>query len=70
MKGFAAVIVGGFGDLRGAFLGGLIIGLAEILGGQYISNSFRDFFTFGLLILILIVRPQGLLGNRIVALRA
>ena len=69
-KGFAAVIVGGFGDLRGAFLGGLIIGLAEILGGQYISNSFRDFFTFGLLILILIVRPQGLLGNRIVALRA
>lgn len=70
LKGFAAVIVGGFGDLRGAYVGGLIIGLAEILGAQYISNSFRDFFTFGLLILILVVRPQGLLGNRIVTLRA
>lgn len=70
LKGFAAVIVGGFGDLRGAYLGGLIIGLSEVLGAQYISNSFRDFFTFGLLILILVVRPQGLLGNRIVTLRA
>jgi branched-chain amino acid transport system permease protein len=70
LKGFAAVIVGGFGDLRGAYIGGIIIGLAEVLGAQYISNSFRDFITFGLLILILVVRPQGLLGNRIVTLRA
>ena len=70
LKGFAAVIVGGFGDLRGAYLGGIVIGLAEVLGAQYISNSFRDFFTFGLLILVLVVRPQGLLGNRIVTLRA
>ena len=70
LKGFAAVIVGGFGDLRGAYLGGIIIGLTEVLGAQYVSNSFRDFITFGLLILILVVRPQGLLGNRIVTLRA
>lgn len=70
LKGFAAVIVGGFGDLRGAALGGYLIGLSEVLGAQYVSTAFRDFITFGLLVLILVVRPQGLLGNRVVTLRA
>ncbi|WP_420611780.1 branched-chain amino acid ABC transporter permease [Candidatus Spongiisocius sp.] len=70
LKGFAAVIIGGFGDLRGAYVGGILIGLAEVLGAQYISNSFRDFITFGLLIVVLLVRPKGLMGDRIVGLRA
>jgi branched-chain amino acid transport system permease protein len=70
LKGFAAVIVGGFGDLRGAALGGYIIGISEVMTAQYISNSFRDFFTFGLLVVILVIRPQGILGNKIVTLRA
>lgn len=70
LKGFAAVIIGGFGDLRGAYIGGILIGLAEVLGAQYISNSFRDFITFGLLIVVLLVRPKGLMGDRIVGLRA
>ncbi|MDE0710145.1 MAG: branched-chain amino acid ABC transporter permease, partial [bacterium] len=70
LKGFAAVIIGGFGDLRGAYVGGILIGLAEVLGAQYISNSFRDFITFGLLIVVLLARPKGLMGDRIVGLRA
>jgi branched-chain amino acid transport system permease protein len=70
LKGFAAVIVGGFGDVRGAMLGGFIVGLSEVLGGQYVSNTFRDAFAFGLLLLVLIIRPKGLLGTREVRLRA
>ncbi len=63
LKGFAAVVVGGFGDVRGTFLGGMIIGMSEVLGAQYISNSFRDAITFGLLLLFLIVRPSGIFGE-------
>lgn len=63
LKGFAAVVVGGFGDVRGAMIGGLIIGVSEVLGAQYISSSFRDAITFGLLLLFLIVRPRGLFGE-------
>jgi len=63
LKGFAAVVVGGFGDVRGAFAGGLIIGVTEVLGAQYISGDFRDVITFGLLILFLIFRPQGIFGE-------
>lgn len=63
LKGFAAVVVGGFGDVRGAFLGGIIIGVTEVLGAQYISGDFRDVITFGLLILFLIFRPEGIFGE-------
>jgi branched-chain amino acid transport system permease protein len=63
LKGFAAVVVGGFGDVRGAFLGGIIIGVTEVLGAQDISGDFRDVITFGLLILFLIFRPEGIFGE-------
>lgn len=63
LKGFAAVVVGGFGDVRGAMVGGLIIGVSEVLGATYISSSFRDAITFGLLLLFLIFRPRGLFSE-------
>lgn len=62
-KGFAAVVVGGFGDVRGTLAGGLLIGVAEVLGAQYISSSFREAITFGLLLLVLLVRPRGLFSE-------
>lgn len=62
-KGFAAVVVGGFGDVRGTLAGGLLIGVAEVLGAQYISSSFREAITFGLLLAVLLIRPRGLFSE-------
>ena len=70
LKGFVAVIVGGYGDVRGAALGGLLIGVTEVLAAQYVSNSFRDVISMGLLIVILLLRPQGILGSREAIVRA
>nr|WP_246390753.1 branched-chain amino acid ABC transporter permease [Nocardioides soli] len=64
LKGFAAVVVGGYGDIRGAALVGVAIGVLEVLSAQYISSGFRDAITFGVLLLVLVVRPQGLFGER------
>lgn len=63
LKGFAAVIIGGFGDVRGTVLGGLLLGVAEVLTGQYVSGSARDAITFGLLLGFLVFRPNGLFGT-------
>ena len=63
LKGFAAVIIGGFGDVRGTVAGGLIIGVAEVLTGQYVSGELRDAVTFGLLLAFLVFRPRGLFGS-------
>jgi branched-chain amino acid transport system permease protein len=70
LKGFVAVIIGGYGDVRGAALGGLLIGVTEVLAGQYVSNDFKEVISMGLLLLVLLVRPQGLLGTREAAVRA
>jgi len=64
LKGFAAVVVGGYGDIRGAALMGVGIGVLEVMASQYISSGFRDAITFGVLLLVLVVRPQGLFGER------
>lgn len=64
LKGFAAVVVGGYGDIRGAAVTGVGIGILEVLSSQYISSGFRDAITFGVLLLVLVVRPQGLFGER------
>src|SRR5690606_21484439 len=64
LKGLAVIIVGGMGSLRGALVGGLILGLTEVFAVQYIGSSWRDLIAFGLLFLILLVRPQGLFGAR------
>lgn len=68
LQGLAAVVVGGFGDMRGALLGGILIGASQTLSAQYISNSFADAITFGVLIVFLLFRPRGILGGRQLAL--
>ncbi len=64
LLGFIIVIVGGLGSLGGALLGGVVIGLAEALGGVLVEPSLKSMFSFGLLILILLIRPEGLMGKR------
>ena len=64
LKGFAAVVVGGYGDIRGAAAVGVVIGVLEVLSSQYISSDFRDAITFGILLLVLVTRPQGLFSER------
>jgi branched-chain amino acid transport system permease protein len=63
LKGFAAAILGGFGSVPGAILGGLILGLLESLGAAYISSAYKDAIAFVVLLLVLFVRPRGLLGG-------
>lgn len=63
MKAFVAAVVGGIGSLGGAVLGGLLIGLCEEFVKGYVSSTYADAFAFGMLILILIFRPAGLLGK-------
>jgi branched-chain amino acid transport system permease protein len=60
---FIIVILGGLGSMPGALLGGLLVGVSEALAGFFIDPSLKSMFSFGLLILILLVRPQGLLGR-------
>ncbi len=62
IKAFAAAVVGGFGSLPGAILGGLIVGVTESLGAGYLSGSYKDIYAFILLIFVLMVKPTGLLG--------
>jgi branched-chain amino acid transport system permease protein len=62
-KGIAVIILGGMGDIRGAMIGGLFLGFAEVMSVAYISSDFRDAVAFGLLFLILLVRPSGLFGK-------
>lgn len=61
---FVIVIVGGLGSMGGALLGGVLIGVSEALAGLFIDPSAKSMFSFGLLILVLLFRPQGLLGRR------
>jgi branched-chain amino acid transport system permease protein len=65
LKAFAAAIIGGFGSVPGAILGGLLVGLAETLGASYVSSAYKDALVFVLMFLFLLVRPQGLFGERI-----
>jgi branched-chain amino acid transport system permease protein len=62
LKGFAAVAVGGVGNNRGALAAGLVIGLTEAIGGSLLSPGFQPAVVFGVLLLILLIRPQGLFG--------
>lgn len=65
VKGFIAAVIGGIGNLQGAFLGGLLLGAIEALAAGYISSSYRDAIAFAVLILVLMVRPQGLMGAKV-----
>jgi branched-chain amino acid transport system permease protein len=62
-KGIAVIILGGMGDIRGAMLAGLFLGFAEVLSVAYIGSTMRDAIAFGLLFLVLLVRPKGLFGT-------
>jgi branched-chain amino acid transport system permease protein len=66
-KGFAVIVLGGMGNIWGAMVGGLVLGMVEILSVGYLASSFRDAFAFGLMILILVIKPTGLFGSRTVA---
>ena len=61
---FVIVIVGGLGSMTGALLGGLLIGVSEAVAGLLLQPSLKSMFSFGLLILVLLLRPQGLLGRK------
>lgn len=63
LKGLAVIIVGGMGSIPGALIGGLVLGLTEVFAIAQISSSWRDAIAFGLLFVILLVRPRGLLGR-------
>ena len=62
-KGIAVIILGGMGDIRGALVGGLFLGFAEVLAVVYIGSTMRDAIAFGLLFAVLLIRPQGLFGK-------
>lgn len=62
-KGIAVIILGGMGDIRGALLGGLFLGFAEVMSVAYIGSTMRDAVAFGLLFLVLLLRPQGMFGK-------
>lgn len=61
---FVIVIVGGLGSMTGALMGGLLIGISEAVAGLLLDPSLKSMFSFGLLILVLLLRPQGLFGRR------
>jgi branched-chain amino acid transport system permease protein len=65
LKAFVAAVIGGIGNVRGAVLGGFVIAFVEQFGAFYLSSSYRDVYVFALLILILLVRPSGLLGSTV-----
>jgi branched-chain amino acid transport system permease protein len=63
LKAFVAAVVGGIGNIRGAILGGLLIGMIEQGGAAYINSNLRDVYVFTLLIIVLLVKPTGILGK-------
>ena len=63
IKAFTAAVLGGIGSLPGAMLGGLLIGLIEVLFAGYFNLDYKDVATFSILVLVLIFRPTGLLGK-------
>lgn len=66
IKSFTAAVLGGIGNLRGAMLGGFLLGMAEALASGFISTAYKDVIAFIILVLVLIFRPGGLLGESVV----
>ena len=65
IKAFTAAVFGGIGSIPGAFLGGLLLGIIEIFAGAYISTQLANAIVFAVLIVVLLVKPTGLLGKQI-----
>jgi branched-chain amino acid transport system permease protein len=62
LKGFAAAVLGGYGNSVGAIIGGLLLGLLESVGAGLISSAYKDVIAFAILLLVLFMKPSGLLG--------
>lgn len=69
IKGVAIMLIGGLGSIYGAMVGGLILGVVEVMTVGYLASSYRDAFSFALLIIMLLVRPQGLFSGASAAKR-
>ena len=65
IKGLVVMLLGGLGNVPGAMLGGLVLGILEVLGVAYFASSYRDAFAFGAVMLMMLLRPEGLLGLRL-----
>jgi branched-chain amino acid transport system permease protein len=63
LKAFVAAVLGGIGNIPGAVVGGMVMGIAEVMVTGYVSPTYRDAIAFVLLIVILLVRPTGILGK-------
>jgi branched-chain amino acid transport system permease protein len=66
LKAFTAAVLGGIGNIPGAMLGGYVLGLLETLAAGYIASEWKDVFAFSILIIVLVIRPTGILGERVV----
>jgi branched-chain amino acid transport system permease protein len=64
-KALAAVIMGGFGQIKGALFAAYLLGVSEAMTAGFISSSYSDLVAFGVMILVLLLRPHGLFGRRI-----
>jgi len=65
LKAFTAAVIGGIGNIKGAMLGGLVLGFVEAFGSEWFGGQWRDVFAFAVLILFLTLRPTGILGERV-----
>ena len=65
LKAFVAAVIGGIGNIRGAMLGGVLIGFIELFGAAYLSPHLRDIYVFSILILVLLFKPSGILGTAV-----
>ena len=63
IKAFTAAVLGGIGSIPGAMLGGLLLGVAEAFGADLFGDQYKDVVAFGLLVLVLLLRPTGILGR-------
>jgi ABC-type branched-subunit amino acid transport system permease subunit len=64
VKGFAVLILGGLGSLPGDILGGMVLGVSESLAAGFLSSAYKDVISFLIMILVLLVMPQGLMGKK------
>ncbi|MGZ5894149.1 MAG: ABC transporter permease subunit, partial [Caldimonas sp.] len=65
LKAIPAAVVGGFGSLPGAIVGGLVIGIVESLSGFYLPEGFKDVAPYAVVLIMLVIRPNGIFGDRL-----
>jgi branched-chain amino acid transport system permease protein len=65
LRAFTVIVIGGLGSLSGTLYGGFIVGLVETVGAEFIGPQYRDLVVFGVLVLILVIKPNGLFAKRV-----